>query len=196
MCMQQPARMVRVENGRGTKGMANAFWESTTERRREHVRDLARHRLWMGVVEYARENRDTVFTALAVLTKARGEIVQLRDFDRVYCRDADRIFRFVAEESTLPEIGKRAVADIVLMGDAGGERVFKGELLSGIAIGARRPEVAGYALEQMAALGMKQEIGWVAEASVGMSHTGTGRHAKELFAKMEASDLHASGHGC
>jgi hypothetical protein len=197
--MQQPARTVREENGRGNKGMANAFWESTPERKREYVRDLAKHKLWMDIVGYARDNRDTVFTALAVLVKARGEIIQSRDFDRAYCNDADRILRFVAQESVMPEIGKRAVADIVLMGDAIGDRnekVFKGRLLTGIAIEAKRPEVARYALEQMVALGMKQELKYVAEAFVGMSHMGTRKHAKALLAKMEAGGLHAGGHGC
>lgn len=204
--MQQPARKVDggretgngLETGNPKLRTGRAFWEPTPERRRAYVRDLAEHKLWMGIVEYARDNRGTIFTALAALTRAWREIVQFREMERVYCNDADRILAFVAKESVMPEIGKRAVADIVLMGDTIGdrkERVFKGQLLTGIAIEAN-PEVARYALEQMAMLGMKLELKYVAEAFVGMSHMGTRKYAKALLAKMEASDLESNGHGC
>jgi len=181
------------ETGNRKLKTERAFWEPSPERKREHLADLARNKLWMDIVYYAKQNPDVVRNAIAHLIKARREIITFREMEREYCRDADRLLQFIAEESPHPSIGKRAVADIVLMGSAGGEEVFKGHLLSGIAMRARNPEVARHALEQMRMLGMKLELRWVAEALAGM---GTGKYAAELFAGMEASDLHASGHGC
>ncbi|NYZ60442.1 hypothetical protein H0O01_01960 [Candidatus Micrarchaeota archaeon] len=197
-CIQPPAVKNGKENGNATKpGFAGAFWEPTPQRKAEYLADLAKNKLWMNLVMYARDNPEVTRMALAHLFRARNEIIIRNDMKREYCKDADRILRFIAEESTPPSFGKWAVSAIVLMGDAiGDEKVFKGELLSGIAMRAKNREVIRYALDQMAALGMKQELRYVAEAFVGMSHMGTRKYAAKLLGEIEESDLHAGGHGC
>jgi RNase P subunit RPR2 len=197
MCMQQPATKNGRQNDAAKPGFGNAFWEPTPQRKAEYLADLARNKLWMDLVLYARDNPDMARVALAHLFKARDDIIIRKDMKRKYCKDADRILRFIAEESTPPSFGKMAVAAIVMMGETiGDEKVFKGELLSGIAMRAKNREVIKYALDQMAALGMKDELRYVAEALVGMSHMGTRKYAAELLAKMEEYDLLASGRGC
>jgi hypothetical protein len=195
--MQQPANKNGAKNDAAKPGFGNAFWEPTPQRKAEYLADLARNKLWMDIVFYARDNPDVTRMALAHLFRARDEIIIWKEMKKEYCKDADRILRFIAEESTPPSFGKWAVAAIVTMGDEiRGEKVFKGELLSGIAMRAKNREVIRHALDQMAALGMKQELRCVAEAFVGMSHMGTRRYAAELLAKIDESDLHAGGHGC
>ena len=207
MCMQQPAGKPDGKVAQGTgNGMAEtrngklkterAFWEPSPERKLQHLMDLAKNRLWMDIVFYARDNPDVARSAIAHLVKARREIVKHVEMKREYCRDADRILRFIAEESPYPSIGKRAVADIGLMGSAiGDEKVFTGELLSGLAMGAKSHQVAMYALDQMAALGMKQEIRRVADAFIDMDIR-VRKYASQLATKMEKDDLEAEGHGC
>ena len=201
MCMQQPAVKKVAENGvletgNGKLKTERAFWEPTPERKLQHLADLAKNKLWMDIVFYARDNPDVARSAIAHLVKARREIVKHNEMRREYCRDADRILRFIAEESPYPSIGKRAVADIVWMGDTiGDEKVFTGELLTGIATGAKNYQVAMYALDQMAALGMKQSVRWVADAFIGMDMR-VRKYASQLATRMEKDDLEAEGHGC
>lgn len=198
MCMQQPAAKNGERNGAGAKGgFANAFWEPTRERKKEHLRDLAKEKLWLAIAQYGRENRDvsgTAFTLLANALRNGVEIVGAEGMERKYCADADRILEFIAEESPLYWAGKRAVSDLICMGGMNGEeKVFPLELVSGVALGARNQLVAMYAVEQLGAIGAGVQLKWVAEHAADKR---IGGYARELLERLEASDLHASGHGC
>jgi len=198
MCMQQPVGKNGERNGAGAKGgFANAFWEPTRERKKEHLRDLANEKLWLAVAQYGRENRDVSGTAFKLLVNALkdgGEIVRMDEMERRYCADADRILGFIAEESPVYWAGKRAVSDIVCMGGMNGdEKVFTLEIVSGIALRARNKLVAMYAVEQLKAMGAGAQLKWVAEHA---SDPQLGCYARELLGRLERSNMDSSGHGC
>ncbi len=209
-CIQPPVARNGNGNANGHRpGLAGAFWETGPERKLQHLADLAKNKLWIDIVFYARENPEIARSAIARLVRARKELIRHEEVERVrgyetqsttervYCRDADRVLAFMAEESPYPAIGKRAVADIVMMGDEiGGERVFKNELLSGIATRGKSYEVVKYALDQMAMLGMRAEIKELAEAFVGLSDMRTRNYALGLIERMDSHEIEAGWHGC
>ena len=194
--MQQPAVRNGKENRNGAKpALAKAFWESTPERKREYLSDLAKNGDWMGIVFYCRENEEVQGFGISLLAKNAQKLAEFKTKEdaeaghrtrKVYHEDADRVFEFIAMESTDKETGRMAVGELMLGG-------WYPKVAEAAARGMS-PSVSMYALEQLSAIGAKELIRQVAE------HPETavmvrGR-AKGMLGEMEANDLESGGHGC
>lgn len=182
MCMQPPVGKPdgKAAQGTGNAKIERAFWEPTAERKREHLSDLAKEKLWLAIVQYARENRELVPDALLWLGRGRTDVVKLPGLE--YHEDADRALQFIAEESTVAAIGTAAIYDLMRMG--------RFNAVSEVAVNAKSEEVARYALDILKAYGQGYLLEWIAEKSE-IANEALKGHAKELLAGMGAG-----GHGC
>lgn len=196
MRMKQPEGKNCKENGEGAKpALAKAFWEPTPERKMEYLKDLAKNECWMDIVFYCSWNEDVAQFGIGLLARNAERLFWLESRDgvelgqmtrRICHEDADRVFEFIATESTDVDMGKRAVAELVLGG-------WHAKVAEAAARGMS-PGVSMYALEQLYATGNRELIKQVVEhpETAVMVRDRAGR----MLEKMEANDLEAGGNGC